>query len=183
MTSAPQLTPPKAGEYSPFYAGYISRVSGDVLAAFRSQRESTLAMLRAVGEAQAGHRYAPGKWSVREVVGHMADTERTMAYRALRVARGETTPAPSFDENAYVPAGEFERRTLASVIDEFAVNRDSTIALFAGFPAAAWERVGVAADGSRISLRALAYIIAGHELHHVDGLQTRYGLKASGSKR
>jgi len=175
---------PEPDEIPSHYVGYVQRVPElDPVIVCASQIEDTATLLRGLSDTQAMYRYERGKWSVKEVVGHLADTERIMAYRALRIARGDTTPLPGFDENAYVPAGEFERRTLASVIDEFAVNRDSTIALFAGFPAAAWERVGVAADGSKISLRALAYIIAGHELHHVDGLQTRYGLKATGSKR
>jgi hypothetical protein len=149
--------------------------SGDVVARLRRQIAETAALLRPLDETQARHRYAPGKWRVIEVLGHLADTERVMAYRALRVARGDETPMAGFDENVYVPAGEFERRPISDVLAEFEAVRAATVALLGGLPEAAWTRWGVA-NGQRVTVRALAHIIAGHELHHVDVLRTRYGV-------
>ena len=173
--TAPTIAP-AAGEYAPHYAGYIARVpQGDVLARLRRQIAETAALLRPLDAAKARHRYAPGKWSVIEVLGHLADTERIMAYRALRVARGDETPLAGFDENVYVPAGEFERRSMTDVLAEFEAIRAATVALLGSLPEAAWTCWGVA-NGQRVTVRALAHIIAGHELHHVDVLRTRYGV-------
>jgi DinB superfamily len=173
--TAPTIAP-APGEYAPHYAGYVARVpQGDVLARLPRQIAETAALLRPLDAAKARHRYVPGKWSVIEVLGHLADTERIMAYRALRVGRGDETPVAGFDENVYVPAGEFERRSISDVLGEFEAVRAATVALLGGLPEAAWTRWGVA-NGQRVTVRALAHIIAGHELHHVDVLRTRYGL-------
>ncbi len=173
--TAPTIAP-AAGEYAPHYAGYVARVpQGDVLARLRKQIGETAALLRPLDAAKASYRYAPGKWSVIEVLGHLCDAERVFAYRALRFARGDETPLAGFDENVYVPAGEFERRSIADVVAEFEAVRAATVALLGGLPEAAWVRWGVA-NGQRVTVRALAHIIAGHELHHVEVLRTRYGL-------
>lgn len=173
--TAPTIAPP-AGEYAPHYAGYVARVpQGDVLARLRKQIGETAALLRPLDAARARHRYAPGKWSVIEVLGHLCDAERVFAYRVLRIARGDETPLAGFDENVYVPAAEFERRSMTDVIAEFEAVRAATVALLGGLPEAAWTRWGVA-NGQRVTVRALAHIIAGHELHHVDVLRTRYGV-------
>ena len=172
---APTIAP-AAGEYAPFYAGYVARVPpGDVLARLRRQIGETAALLRPLDAAKARHRYAPGKWSVIEVLGHLCDAERVFAYRVLRIARGDETPLAGFDENIYVPAGEFERRSITDVLGEFEAVRAATVALLGSLPEAAWTRWGVA-SGQRVTVRALAHIIAGHELHHVDVLRTRYGV-------
>ncbi|MGH7713879.1 MAG: DinB family protein, partial [Gemmatimonadaceae bacterium] len=126
---------------------------------------------------QAKHRYAEGKWSVAEVIGHLADCERIFAYRAMRFAREDTTPLEGFDENAYTPAGRFDARSLGDVAAEFAAVRAATLALFRSLDSAALERVGPA-NGAPVSVRALAYIIAGHERHHVGLLNTRYRIPA-----
>jgi len=173
-------TVPAADEYAPHYAGYVARVPpGDVVARLRRQIAEAAALLRPLDAARARHRYAPGKWSIIEVVGHLSDTERIMAYRALRIARRDEAPLAGFDENAYVPAAEFERRSLADVLAEFEAVRSATVALLGGLPEAAWGRWGVA-NGQRVTVRALAYIIAGHELHHVEVLRTRYGVGGGG---
>ena len=173
--TAPTIAP-AAGEYAPHYAGYVARVpAGDVVARLRRQIAEAAALLRPLDAAKARHRYAPGKWSVIEVLGHLSDTERIFAYRALRIARGDETPMAGFDENIYVPAGEFERRSIAAVLGEFEAVRAATVALLDGLPEAAWIRGGVA-NGQRVTVRALAHIIAGHELHHVEVLRTRYGV-------
>ena len=165
---------PSLSEYNAYYQPYVSESPGeDVLAALAVQRDSTAALLAGIPEARAGFRYAPGKWSVKEVIGHLADSERVFSYRALRVARADTTPLPSFDENAWMPEAGFDRRTLPDIAAEFRAVRDSTLALFHGLHADAWPRVGTA-SGHPISARALAWIISGHEAHHLRVLAERY---------
>lgn len=170
---------PAATEHNPYYSKYIRLVpEGDLLAILEEQRRATQELLAPLSEDQARYRYAEGKWTVTEVIGHLADTERIFAYRALRFARGDTTPLASYDENAYTPAGRFNERSLGSVAAEYAAVRDATLALLGGVPGDAFGRSGVAAD-NEISVRACAYIIAGHELHHVGILRERYGVGGS----
>lgn len=165
---------PAADEYAPYYDTYVSKVTEpDLVALLVDLQGSTARFLAGLTEAQAAHRYAPGKWSVREVIGHLADSERIFSYRLLRIARADTTPLPGFDENAYVPSGDFERRPLASVAAEFAAVRGATVALLEGLTAEALARVGTA-SGKPISARALAYIIGGHERHHLGVIRDRY---------
>lgn len=165
---------PAATEFSPYYAKYIERVpDGDLLEALARQHEETAALVRAVPEARGDHRYAEGKWSIREVLGHVADTERVMAYRALRVARGDTTPLPGFDENLYVANAGFAARSLASLVDDLRIVRDASLALLRPLSEAELARGGTA-NGAPITARALAWIIAGHERHHVAILRERY---------
>ncbi len=170
------LERPGPGEYADFYARYIARVpDGDVVAQLATQIADTRRALHALPAARASHRYAAGKWNVTEVVGHLADAERVFAYRALRFARGDETPLPGFDETVYVPAGEFADRSIASVVDEFAAVRSATLVLFSALPAHAARRSGPA-NGQTVSVRAIAWIIAGHELHHRAILRERYGV-------
>lgn len=168
------ITRPETGEFAPHYGTYIGAVSGnDALPVLKAQRESTSRFLAAVPESRAGFRYAEGKWSLREVVGHLCDAERIFSYRLLRFARADQTPLSGFDENIYVPAGEFERRSLADVAAEFAAIRGATLALVHGLTAEALVRRGVA-NGKEMSVRALAWTIAGHEAHHIRVLGERY---------
>ena len=172
----PTLSParPAPTEHYSYYLTYVSEVpEGDLLATLAAQRDSTAAFLAGIPEAKAGYRYAPEKWSIKEVIGHVADAERVFAYRALRIARADETPLPGFDENAWMPAAEFDRRTLADIAADFRSVRESTLALFRGFPAEAWTRLGTA-SGHPVSVRALAYILTGHERHHLRVLQERY---------
>jgi hypothetical protein len=172
----PTISRPANDEYAPYYETYISKVPDqDLLQLLASQIEVTCAMLRNVPESGADASYAPRKWTVKEVVGHMIDTERIMAYRLLRVARGDTTPLPGFEQDDYVKSANFHLRTLGSLIEEFRLARASTLALLRGLDATTLTRRG-AADGKPVSARALAYIIAGHERHHVGILQERYHL-------
>jgi len=167
---------PEPGEIPPHFVGYVGNVTeSDPVAVLASQIDVTAALLRTLSEADALKRYAPGKWSVKEVVGHLADTERIMSYRALRLARGDETPLPGFDENAYVPPAKFDARPLADLIGDLFTVRAATVALFRTFDADAWRRRGTA-SGKPISVRALGYMIPGHERHHVEILKTRYGL-------
>ena len=167
-------TAPSAGEYAEFYAGYVKRVpAGDVVATIRDQLAETLTLLRGVDPSRTTSGYAPGKWSIRDVVLHMADTERVMAYRALRIARGDATPLASFDENAWTPMAGANARTMDSLLAELDATRRATVAMLEGLPAEAWARVGTA-SGKSVSVRALAWIIAGHERHHVAVIRERY---------
>jgi hypothetical protein len=171
-------TRPAAGEFIPYYGKYIDLVAAGHLAdILNAQRDATRSLLAPLDDARALHRYAPGKWSVKEVIGHLADAERVFAYRALRFARADATPLAGFDENAFVPAGGFDRRPLRSMIEEFAAVRGATVAMIGSFDEAAWMRQGTA-NGAGISVRALGAIIAGHELHHVGLLRARYGVGA-----
>ena len=165
---------PDTGEYAPYFGTYISQVpDGDVMTLLERQIGETDAMLRNLTEAQAGTRYAEGKWSIREVIGHLADAERVFCYRALSFARGDTQPLPGFDENAYVPAANFDARTLDSLAGEFTAVRRATVAFLETLDADAALRRGTA-NNLELSARAIAYIIAGHERHHVKILRERY---------
>ena len=168
------LPRPGPDESAPFYHGYVSEVGGEQLGQYLLDQPRHLERLLApLDDTAARARYAAGKWSVKEVVGHLTDVERIFAYRLLRIARGDATPLPGFDENAYVPAGDFDARPLASLLDEFRALRLSTVALVDGLPADGWTRRGQA-SGKPISARALAYIMVGHVTHHVRVLRELY---------
>ncbi len=167
---------PEAGEYNPYYEKYVSKVAeGDVLALLQAQNEATVRLLNQVPESHAAFRYAPEKWSIKEVVGHLCDTERIMSYRALRIGRGDATPLPGFEQDDYVQSAHFDNRTLADLVNEFQSIRQATLALFRAFDETALLRIGTA-NNSPVSTRALVYIIAGHERHHVQVLRERYGV-------
>lgn len=167
---------PDSTEYAPFYAAYVASVpEDDVLAALRASGRELAGTLASVPESRAGYRYAEGKWSIREVAGHLIDAERIFSYRALRVARGDTTPLAAFDENDYVRTAGSDARVLTELADELALVRESSLRLFASLPAEAWTRRGVA-SGREVTVRALAYITAGHGRHHHRILRERYGL-------
>lgn len=165
---------PSATEHAPFYGKYIARVpAGDIVDILRDQIAETAGFLRAIPEARTVSGYAPGKWTIRDIVGHVADTERIMGYRALRFARGDETAVAGFDENAYVPAAGASRRDVEDLVRELEAVRAATVALFAGLPVDAWGRTGMA-NGTPVTVRALAAIIAGHERHHVAIIRERY---------
>jgi hypothetical protein len=171
------LAPPGPDEYGAYYAGYVAQVpaGADILDLLARQRASTVARFVAIPEARGAHRYAPGKWSVREVLVHLSDVERIMAYRALRVARGDATPLPGFDENAYAPLSNAEAHPLAALAEEWSDVRRATLSLFRHLPGEAWTRRGTA-SGAPVTVRALAWIIAGHERHHLGVLAEHYGV-------
>jgi hypothetical protein len=165
---------PDPSEYAPYFEKYIALVpEGEIVATLSRQADDTLKFLSRLNEAQGELRYAPDKWSVKEVVGHLIDTERIFAYRALRFARGDRTPLAGFDENNYVANAGYSERSLSSLLDEFESVRESSLSLFNYLGDAAWSRRGIANE-NEISVRALAWIIAGHELHHREIIRSRY---------
>ena len=171
---AHSATRPVPGEFTPYFGTYIDKVpDGDVIGVLESGIGTTRKLLGSVSEARAGYRYAEGKWSLKEVLGHMSDTERIFAYRLLTFARGDAGPLPGFDENSYTPAQESDRVPFAWLLDEFVAVRAATLALLKVIPPPAWERRGVA-SGNPLSARAAAWIIAGHEIHHRGVLEERY---------
>lgn len=164
---------PDASEYAPYYERYISLVKGeDIVDLLEKQAPETKALLQSA-DSKADFRYAPDKWTVKEVVGHVNDTERIMSYRALRIARGDKTPIEGFEQDDYVRDGNFGQRSLADLIAEFADIRRATVALFRSFDADSAARRGIA-NNNEVSARALGYIIAGHELHHRRILMEKY---------
>lgn len=168
------MTKPQETEYATYYGKYISLVpDGDIVETLTRQLGETLAAWRAVPADKAEHRYAPGKWSTKEMMGHVIDGERIMAYRALRIARGDKTPLPGFEQDDFVAGGDWSGRTIADLADEFEAVRKSNLILFRNLTDAAWQQVGTANENP-ISARALAYIIAGHELYHQEILRERY---------
>jgi uncharacterized damage-inducible protein DinB len=165
---------PEPSEFADFYATYVSRVPGkDVLGVLEAQRLQMLQLFAGRSERDGSFRYAPGKWTVKEVLGHITDTERIFTYRALRIARGDQTPLPGFEQDDFVRNGAFAERTLAGLAEEFAAVRNATLALFRSFPEDAWSRRGVASQ-KEVTVRALAFITAGHQIHHRLILEERY---------
>ncbi|MDB5352835.1 MAG: DinB family protein [Planctomycetota bacterium] len=174
---------PDPAEHASYYGKYVALVpEGDILAAMRSELEQTLALLRDVPDDEALRRHAPYTWSLKEVVGHMIDGERIFGYRALRFARGDATPLPGFDENAYAQVGQFDRLPLGDLLAEFASVRRSNLSLFGNLAEDAWTRTGTA-NGSAASVRALAYILVGHERHHTSIMRRRLAGPAGGVQR
>ena len=171
-----EIPRPRPGDCSEYLTGYSSLVpDGPILETLAVQSEETAALLAAAGEELGEHRYAEGKWTVKEVVGHLADSEMVFAYRALRFGRADTTPLPGFEQDDWVPQAGCGERTLADMAGLLQRVRAASLALFGGFPEGAWRRRGVAAE-AEIVVSAFPWIIAGHELHHLRILRERYGL-------
>jgi hypothetical protein len=169
---------PTEGEYAPFFAGYVGLVPEvDVLPALAAQTAELREVVRRAGAERETHRYAPGKWSVRQVFGHLGDAERVFGYRAFCISRGDQTALPAFDENLYVTEGQFDRQSLAELLDEFAAVRAVNLDVLRRLGDEAWRRRGTA-NKNPASVRALAYIMAGHVRHHVRVLAERYGVRA-----
>jgi hypothetical protein len=176
VVSSPSLTiaRPEPGEYAPYYERYISLIQGsDILGILDGQRRQTLILLSGRDESDGDFRYAPDKWSAKEVLGHVCDTERVFAYRMLRISRGDRTPIEGFEQDDYVKNGPFRRVALAEIIDDYIAVRRATLTLLRNLDEAAWMRRGVA-NKNEVSVRALAYTTAGHELHHRRILEEKY---------
>ncbi|MGA2131593.1 MAG: DinB family protein [Bryobacteraceae bacterium] len=168
------IATPEASEYAVYYGRYVSLVPGDdVVAALEDQPRETVGLLAMLTEEQGDFRYAPGKWSIKEMLGHVIDAERVFSYRALRFARADETPLASFEQDDYVRHANFSASGLTDLIEEFVCVRRATVCLFRSLSPEAWMRRG-GASGNPVSVRALAYIIAGHELHHRRELNQKY---------
>jgi hypothetical protein len=168
-------TRPDASEYASALGGYVARIGEDeeVLPVLGQQLEDILARFRPIPSARGEFRYAPGKWTLKDIVGHLSDTERVFSYRALSIARGDPAALPSFDDQAWVAEVGAADRTLLDMIEEWGQVRRATLALLRHLPEAAWSRRGTA-NSQPISVRALAYIIAGHTRHHLEVVEARY---------
>ena len=170
------LARPIAGDFHPAYQRYVDRVTeGDVLAAFEAQIAELRGVFGRVEPGRETYRYAPGKWSVREVLGHVLDSERVFGYRLLAIARGEAQSLPGFEEDAYAAAAPHGRIPLAALVDEFELVRRGHVALARALDEAAWARRGTA-NANPIALRALPHIMIGHPRHHVAVLAEKYGI-------
>jgi hypothetical protein len=156
------------------YRNYRELVKdGDVISTLAQQLSQVILLFSSISEEQSNYRYAPDKWTIKEVLGHMIDTERVMAYRAFSISRGETQPLPGFDENAYTAAGNFNRRSLSELLREYTLLREANLALFRSFDEEMLSRVG-RANGKNIAVKDILYAIAGHELHHMQIIRERY---------
>jgi hypothetical protein len=167
-------TPPDRSEAASYYFTYIDRVpAGDIIALLHAQDDDVTAFARGISDTQAAHRYAPDKWSIREVVGHLSDCERLFVGRAFWFARGFDTPLPSFDQNVAIATAGSDARAWSSLVGEFHTVRAASISFFESLPAAAWSRRGIASDNP-FTVRALAYMTVGHVIQHLDILRERY---------
>ena len=165
---------PEPGEYNPYYDRYISLISGtDILGTLDAQRRQTLLLLSGRDDADGNFQYAPDKWSAKEVLGHVCDAERIFTYRALRISRCDQTPIEGFEQDGYVKNGPFAKMPIEEIVEDYIAVRRATLTLFRNLDEAAWTRRGVA-NKNDISVRALAYIIAGHEVHHRSILEEKY---------
>jgi hypothetical protein len=180
MSLAPDTTAPlavrrpRAGEIGAYYERYVDLIpEGDVLRALETGLEETRALLARFGEARGGHRYAPGKWSVKQVVGHLIDSERVLAYRALRMARGDETPLPGFEQDDFVATAGSDGRTLEDLLAELELVRAADLRFVRALEPAAWERRGTASDNPFV-VCSFPYLMAGHEAHHRRVLVERY---------
>jgi uncharacterized damage-inducible protein DinB len=165
---------PEEGEFNPYYGKYIALVpEGDIVETLRRQIGETVQLLKSISESRAGFRYAEGKWSIKELLGHLSDAERIFIYRALCVARGDTQSLPGFAEDEYVKASSFDSLPFTRIAAEFETVRAATLSFLENLSTEAWTRRGNA-NGSDVTVRAIAYILAGHELHHRQVLKDRY---------
>ena len=168
------LGQPLESEYAPYYQGYIAHVSEDeILPVLRSQLDALDVLLGRVAPERETYRYAEGKWSIREIVGHLIDAERVFGYRAFCIARGESQNLPGFDQNDYMLTAPYDRIDLEDLLAELRLVRLSNIAMLRNLDEEAWMRIGTA-NGNQVSVRALAFIMAGHARHHMGVLQERY---------
>lgn len=165
---------PEKTEYAEAYDRYVQRVpDGDLTEMMKTQNLNSRELILNLSDAKLSYRYAPGKWSIKEIIQHLIDAERIFSYRALRFARKDKTPLPGFEENDYAPASQADRRAITELMDEFGAVREASIRLFRSFDAPMFGATGVA-SGNPITVRALAYIIPGHELHHMAVIRERY---------
>jgi hypothetical protein len=165
---------PQTGEYNTYYQKYIDLATeDDIVGALDAQARETAALLGSLTDAQAVHRYAPDKWSIKQIVGHITDAERVFAYRILSIARGETKPLPGFDQEPYVVNGGFDGRTMSDLAEELATVRRANVMMLRALSDEAWRRLGTASENP-VSVRVIAFIMLGHERHHLHIIRERY---------
>ncbi|MDP9360170.1 MAG: DinB family protein [Acidobacteriota bacterium] len=165
---------PQTGEYNTYYQKYIDLAAeDDIVGALDAQSRETAALLGNLTDAQAGYRYEAGKWSIKQIVGHITDAERVFAYRVLSIARGETKPLPGFDQEPFVVNGGFDGRTISDLAEELATVRRANVMMLRALSDEAWRRIGTASE-SPVSVRAIAFIMLGHERHHLRIVRERY---------
>ena len=165
---------PEQNEYPSYYSRYIKLIEeDDVLTVLDRQKNEMNRLLNSIGEEAAGFRYAADKWSIKEVIGHLMDVERVFSYRALRFARKDQTPLQGFDQDEYIKVANFDSRTLIGLSDEYRTLRECTYSLFEGFDDLILNSRGIA-SGQTFTVRAVAFILAGHELHHISVLKNKY---------
>lgn len=165
---------PALEDYPAYFHTYVKLVpEGAIQDILLEQQKEIEILISAVSATQANYRYAPGKWSLKEVFGHMIDTERIMSYRLLRIARGDQTPLAGFDESPYVENAHYEQRTMKDLLDEYVSVKHATLTLLNGLVEESWDRTGIVNE-QPITAGALAYILVGHELHHLNIIKERY---------
>lgn len=165
---------PESEEYGSYYEPYISQVTeSDIVAAMREQLEEVKKIFSGITEEQANYAYAEGKWTIKEVIGHLSDDERIFSYRALRISRADQTPIEGYEQDGYIENANFSGMSLSDLVEEFVLLRKANLILFENLPAEAWTRRGTA-SGIGISVRALAYLMVGHVRHHLNILRERY---------
>jgi hypothetical protein len=174
------MNAPKSNEYAEYYSGYVKLAEslaeafgGDIVNALQKQSDDFRSLMRNVPSDRSGYAYAPGKWTIAQLVGHINDAERIFAYRLLCIARGETKSLPGFEQDDYVMNGGFTSKPLLVWVDDFVAARQSTLSLLRSLNVEGWERAGIANDKS-ISVKALAYILAGHVQNHINTLKSKY---------
>lgn len=168
------LTRPLPGEYAEGYATYVAEAGeGDVLALLQKQQEEVATLFGGLSETQGGFRYAPGKWSLKDLLQHLCDAERIFAYRCLRIGRGDTTPMPGFEEDAYAAAAQADARTMADLLADWRAVRAASLSLFRSLPDGAWGNQGTT-NGRAITARCVPYIALGHGAHHLTVIRERY---------
>ncbi len=174
MDTSTLTTKPDASEYGSYYTPYVSEVHGqNIIAILQAQRDAAQELLLAIPEERSFHRYAPDKWSINEITGHLIDTERVFVYRAFRFSRNDDTPLHGYDHNAYITISNYDARPFADIVAEFIAGRNATIAFLSGLNDEMLLRRGMANDNT-FTVRALAWIIAGHTEHHLSILKEKY---------
>ena len=168
------LTRPLPGEYAEAYAPYLAEAGdGDVRTLLQGQMGEVTALFAGLSETQGGFRYAPGKWSLKDLLQHLSDAERIFAYRCLRIGRGDATPLPGFEEEAYATAARADERPMADLLADFRATRTASLTLFRGLPDSAWGQQGTT-NGRAITARCIPFICAGHTAHHLAVIRERY---------
>jgi len=169
---------PSKGEFAPYYANYIRNVPDDAIKAFGDQLDTTNAFFKSIPKDKIDYKYADGKWSIKEIVGHLIDNERVMSYRALAISKNEKQSLPGFDQDDYIRKSNYSKRNYSELVEELKKIREANILMFKDFSEEILDRRGVA-NNSEVTVRAILFIIAGHELHHINVIKEKYLKKSN----